>query len=169
MELKFARFVINWVLVVLVISSPAAANTMDDWVTQHIDRGEKVLCKRDVGGEYFFLTQIGDRVRLGSRLDMTGYNEKHEFIAAWMFHDENNRSLAAKIPPTPIVERYVRSGNKIFAENIEYQTLDRRDSRTVAVAVRIKKCPTSECSLLVTKNSEEKQYTIQVCDVPLNK
>jgi hypothetical protein len=152
-----------------VSSSPAASNTINDWVTQHIGEREKVLCKRDVGGEYFFLSLAGDKVRLGSRLDMTGYTNRHEFIAAWLFLNEDKRSLATKVRPIPITEQYVRSGGKIFAENVEYQTLDLRESKVLTVAIKIKKCPTSECSLLVTKNKQEKQYTIQLCEVPLNK
>ncbi len=169
MKLKFACFVITCVVGVAGSWSSAAANALDDWVTQHIGESEKVLCKRDVGGEYFFLTQVGDRVRLGSRLDMTGYTERHEFIAAWTFQNENKKSLSTKVHPIPITEKYVRSGDKMFAENVEYQTLDLKDSRIVAVAIKIKKCPTSECSLQVTRNKEEKQYTIQLCEVPLNK
>ncbi len=167
MNLKFERFVITCVLGVAGSWSSAAASTLDDWVTQHIGEGEKLLCKRDVSGEYFFLTQVGDRVRLGSRLDMTGYTERHEFIAAWVFLNENKRSLATKVHPIPIMEKYVRGGDRIFAENVEYQTLDLRDSKMVAVAIKIKKCQTSECSLHVTRNKEEKQYTIKLCDVPL--
>ncbi len=169
MKLKFARFVITCVLGVAGSSSSAAANTLDDWVTQHMGEGEKLLCKRNVGGEYFFLTQVGDRVRLGSRLDMTGYTETHEFIAAWVFHNENKGSLATKVHPIPIREKYVRNGDRIFAENVEYQTLNLKDSRIMAVTIKIKKCPTSECSLQVTRNKEEKQYTIQLCEAPLNK
>lgn len=167
MKLKFEIFVIACALCIAGSSLLAMATPMDDWVTQHIGKGEKLLCKRNVDGEYFFLTQVGDKVRLGSRLDMTGYTEKHEFIAAWVFLNENKKSLATKVDPIPITEKYVRSGDRIFAENVEYQTLNLADSRTVAVTIKIKKCPTSECSLLVTKNRGEKQYTIQLCEVPL--
>jgi hypothetical protein len=168
MEFKLARFVITCVLGVAGSWSSAVAAALDDWVSQHIGEGEKLLCKREMGGEYFFLTQVGDRVRVGSRLDMTGYTERHEFIAAWVFQNENKRSLAVKVQPIPIREKYVRSGDRIFAENVEYQTLNLKDSKAMAVAIRIKKCPTSECSLQVTRSKEEKQYTIHLCEVPLN-
>jgi hypothetical protein len=170
MKLKLGCFVIGCVLGIAGhLSSAAAADTLDDWVVQHIGTGEQLLCERDVGGEYFFLARVGDKVRLGSRLDMTGYNERHEFIAAWMFYNEKKESLATKVLPIPIREKYVHSGDRIFAENIEYQTLNLRNARTMAVTIKIKKCPTSECNLQVTASKEEKQYTIPLCEVFLNK
>jgi len=160
-----SRIAVAWVLCALGCSPLKAGNAIDDWVAQNTDKNEKLLCKREVGGEYFFLTRAGDKVKLGSRLDMTEYTQTHVFLIGWVLRNEKNDSLVAKVRPTPIKSDYVRSGGKVFAESIEYQTLRLPPSETMSVTVEVKKCPTSECDRQETRSKEEKQYTIELCKV----
>jgi hypothetical protein len=164
MKFKPGQFAIAWILFISIPSPLLAVTTLDDWVAQNSSEGEKLLCKREFGGEYFFLARTGDKARLGNRLDMTG---SYASSVAWVFQNERLKSLAVKVPPVEIKHQYVLSEDKVFADDVQYQTLDLKDSKTMDVTIEIKKCPTSECKLQETRSKEEKRYTIKVCEVPL--
>ena len=146
--------------------------SLDDWAASYIDKGEELLCKREEAGEYFFLARetAGDRVKAGSLIDMSSYrNQAHAFIVAWKFRNETGDPLVAKVLPTSIFEAYVKKDGKTYAENVQYQTLNLKDSREMHVTIDIKKCPTVDCDRQQTKSKDEKQYSIKLCEVPLNK
>jgi hypothetical protein len=150
---------------ILLIGTPGLAQTLiDDWTAQNSGDGEELLCKREVGGEYFFVARVADKLRLGDRLDMTNSTA---FSIGWVFQNEKSKSLAVKVPPVAIKDKLVRSESKSFAENVQYQTVDLKDSSTMAVKVYIKKCPTSECEWGKPAIEGEKQYMLNLCEVPL--
>lgn len=144
---------------------------LDRWVTEHIDKDEKLLCKRDENGEYFFLAQKGEKVKVGSRIDITQtYGEPPKaFIVVWMFRNEKGGHLVTNIVPTTVKEGHVKDNNRMYLEQVEYQTLYLKDSREMRVTIDIKKCPTADCDRQQTKSKGEKQYAIQLCEVPLDK
>jgi hypothetical protein len=122
-----------------------------------------------VDGEYFFLAKGDNRVKVGSRLDMTEYPDAHSFILGWVFQNEKGTYLATNARPTTVREEYVRSGGKTYAERVQYQTLNLTGSQEMRVTVTIKKCASVQCDRLEKKSQTEKQYTIKLCEVPLNK
>lgn len=160
-----SQIVVVSILGALGCSSLNAASAIDDWIAQNTDTSEKVLCRREVNGEYFFLSQAGEKVKLGSRLDMTEYTQTHVFLVGWRLRNDQNDSLVAKVRPTPIKDKYVRSGGRVFAESVEYQTLRLPHSETMHVTIDVKKCPTSECDRQQTRSKGEKQYTVDLCRV----
>lgn len=143
---------------------------LDRWVTQYIDKDEKLLCKREENGEYFFLAQKGEKVKVGSRIDITQtYGEPPKaFIAAWMFRNEKGGHLVTNVVPTAVKEGHVKDDSRVYLEQVEYQTLYLKGSREMHVTIDIKKCPTADCDRQQTKSKDEKQYTIKLCEVPLN-
>ena len=140
----------------------------DDWVQQNLVNGEKVLCQRDVSGEYFFLAYAEGKVKVGSRLDMTGYPYAHVFSVAWSFRNENDASVVAKVPPVAYKERYIKSDSKVFAENVEYQTLEIAKAKTLHVAVHIRKCAGAACDKQLAANKNETEYEVDLCVVPVS-
>lgn len=128
-----------------------------------------VLCAREVNGEYFFISQAGDKVRLGSRLNMTEYTETHTFLVGWRLQDESDGSLVAKVRQISIRDEYVRNGEMVFAENIQYQTLRPSPAKTIHVTIEIKKCPTAKCDRQKMIDEREKQYVVDLCTSPLSK
>lgn len=137
----------------------------DDWAKQNLVNGERLLCQREASGEYFFLAEAGDKVKVGSRLDMTGYSDTHVFTVAWTFQNEKDASLVAKNPPKAIKESYKQSGGKVSAENVEYQTLAIGQSKTVRVAVEIRKCAGPECDKQVAESKRNREYKVELCVV----
>src|SRR5712664_1254297 len=117
----------------------------EDWVKQNLVNHERLLCQRNVSGEYFFLAYAGDKVKVGSRLDMTGYPATHVFTVAWTFQNEQDASVVAKVPPKAIKQSYTKSDSKVFAENVEYQALAIGQAKTVRVVVHISKCMGPDC------------------------
>lgn len=147
-------------------SSIVNADTIEDWVQRNLNRNEQVLCKLEVQHEYFFLARAETPgvLKLGARLNMSAYNTSHTFLVAWVFQDEDKRSLATKTQPTPVVNKYVKDGSMIFAEGVEYQTIVSGSGR-VLVALDIKKCPTSKCDLHKTYTPQEQKYSVSVCEL----
>lgn len=146
--------------------------SLDQWAASYVDKGEKLLCKREENGEYFFVAQEGgvDRVKVGSLIDMSSYrNQTHAFIVAWKFSNETGGPLVTNVQPSTIVEAYVKKDGRTFAENVQYQTLYLKGSEKMRVTIDIKKCPTADCDRQQTKSKDEKQYTINLCEVPINK
>jgi hypothetical protein len=163
-----SRVLVASILSALGCSTIYAAGGIDDWIAQNTGAKEKVVCGREVNGEYFFVSRAGDKVRLGSRLNMTEYTETHVFLVGWRLQNENDESLVAKVRPISIRDEYVRNGEMVFAENVQYQTLRRSHSKTIHVTIHVKKCQTSECDRQKTISKREKQYVVDLCTSPLN-
>jgi hypothetical protein len=137
----------------------------EDWANQNLVNRERLLCQREASGEYFFLAKAGDRVKVGTRLDMTGYSGTHVFNVAWTFQNEKDASLVAKIPPEAIKESYAQSGGNAFAENLEYQTLTVGQSKTVRVAVHVRKCVGTDCDKQAGASKRDREYKVDLCVV----
>jgi len=149
---------------VLVAGRAEASPTLNEWVAANASTNEKTLCTREESGEFFFIALASpNRVRVGSRIDMTGYGETQEFGTAWIIGNEKAGSIVAKVQPSPIKERYVREGAKFYADNIEYQTLSTGESALLRVDVRVHKCrvwsPSSN-----TCDRDLKSYAVKVCE-----
>jgi hypothetical protein len=163
------RGVVTPMLFVLLFPQWALASTIDEWVGQNTKDTEKVLCKREVRNEYFFMAQAGRGiVKLGNRLNMTGYTDTHTYIVSWRFLNDQDQSLSAKVTPTSVRSEYVRSGNMIFAENVEYQTLKTEKPGKVRVTAEVKKCATSQCTRQENRNQKDEEYTLELCEIQIN-
>ena len=151
----------------LLFEHAGASPSLDSWVTANASPTEKTVCTREEHGELFFVATAGpDKVRLGSRLDMTGYHHTHEFSVGWILRNERGSSIVAKVRPETIKERYVKEEARVYAESVEYQTLSAPDSKRLRVEVKIGKCavwsPDSQ-----TCKSGQKAYTVSICEVEL--
>jgi len=144
-----------------------ASQTLDEWVAANTNHAEKTLCTHEERGEFFFIALASpDRVRLGSRVDMTGYKATHEFGVAWIIGNERTASIVAKVQPKPIRERYVKQGSRIYADNVEYETLKTAESKLFRVEVQVHKCEVWSHSS-ETCDSGRKVYTVKVCNTKL--
>jgi hypothetical protein len=151
----------------LLCAWAAASSNLDDWVAANTSPTEKTACIRQVDGELFFVAMAADdKVRLGNRLDMTGHTETHGYTVAWMITNEKGGSVVAKVPPVTVGQRYVKEGSRVYADNIEYQTLNTAGTKTLRVELRISKCavwsPGSQSC-----QSGQKAYTVKLCDIRL--
>jgi hypothetical protein len=146
------------------VQSVHAAGT-EDWVKQNLVNHERLLCQRNMSGEHFFLASAGDNVKVGSRLDMTGYSAAHSFTIAWTFQNERDASVVAKISPKTVKQSYTKSDSKVFAENIEYQTLVIGPAQTVRVVVHISKCERADCDKQLNASKGDKEYKVELCVV----
>lgn len=152
------------------LTSASESGDLNQWVAEHVNQDEKLLCKRDEDGEYFFVAQKGEKVKIGSRLDVTrepGDYLPKAFIIAWKFQNEKDGHLVTKVPPTTVKEGYVKDNNKTYSEQIEYQTLYLKDSAKMRVRIDIKKCPAADCDRQQTKSKDETQYSVNLCEVSL--
>lgn len=151
-------------------SSTQGSITLDEWVAKHVNADEKLLCKREVNREYFFTAQIGDKVKVGSRIDITGAGRfPKTLISGWLFQNEKDSHLVTNTPPTTVKRGYVKDRGRMYAEQIEYQTLYLHNSQKMRVKIDIKKCPTENCSREKTASKEEEQYKIELCEIPFDK
>ena len=152
----------------LAFGSAIATPTLNEWVTQNTVNGESTLCAREVDGESFVVAKAGEnRLRLGTRLDMSGYPLSQGFSIAWVMTDENGASLSSKkVRPTSIKQKYVRDAGKIYADMVEYQTLSRSNPKELKLEVTIEKCAVSNPETH-SCGSAGKSYTVKVCDVKL--
>jgi hypothetical protein len=120
-----------------------------------------------VNDELFFVAvAANDKVRLGNRLDMTGYAETHGYNVAWMLTNEKGGSVVVKVPPVTVAQRYVKDGSRVYADNVEYQTLNTAGAKLLRVEVRIGKCavwsPGSQSC-----EGGQKAYTVKLCEISL--
>ena len=144
-----------------------SAPTLNEWVAENTVAGESTVCSREVDGELFFAARAHDgRVRLGTRLDMTGYTASHHFTIAWVMTDENGAPLMSRVRPTSIKQKYAKDDKKLYADMVDYQTLSRPNAKELKLEVRIGKCATWEPA---TRSCESgnKTYTVKVCDAKI--
>jgi len=150
--------------------SPSANDGINDWVIQNVSRHEKLLCKKELNGETFFVAVDGDAVKVGSRLDMTAYRTAaHSYLIGWVFQNEKGSPLATNIAPRTRREDYVSIGDKTYAEQIQYQTLGLAGSDRIRVGIFVKKCRSSQCDRQETNSKDELAYAVDLCDVALTK
>jgi hypothetical protein len=143
-----------------------APPTLKDWVAANADSAEPVICQREVHGEYFFVARRpnDDKLKLGSRVDLTGYRETLSLSVAWKLRNEHGSFITAKIVPTEIKSELLRIEEKIYAENIEYQTISVGASKLLRVEVAVEKCPVWPCS---QESSDAKRYELEICETAL--
>jgi hypothetical protein len=146
-------------------SQLSGAAKMDEWTKENTSGGAGVLCSIEANGEYFFVARSGNDVRLGSRIEMTGY-PRMQFSIGWRFENEKGRSLSTKKQPASIKSKYVQDQSKVYAENVDQQTLQLEDSRSMEVSVSVKKCHSSTC-VRETAGEGDVSYAVKVCSVPL--
>lgn len=115
---------------------------------------------------FFVAIAAHDRVRLGNRLDMTGYTETHGYTVAWIITNERGGSVVAKVPPVPVKQRYVKEGSRVYADNVEYQTLNAASAKLIRVEVRIEKCAVWSSGSKSCQSSP-KAYTVTLCEIRL--
>lgn len=148
-----------------------ASDTLSQWVMKYLDKDEKLLCQREVNDEYFFLAKeaASDKVKIGARIDVTGAKMPMTSMVIWHFQNEKDEHLTTNTPPNPVKGGYVKDSGKIYSEGVEYQTLYLKNSGKLHVTIDIKKCPTADCDRQQTKVKGQKEYSIKLCEVPLNK
>jgi hypothetical protein len=144
-----------------------ASPKLDKWVAANTNPAERTACARQIDDELFFVAiAADDRVRLGNRLDMTGYTKIHGYTVAWMITNEKGGSVVAKVPPVPVRQRYVKEGSKVYADNVEYQTLNAADTKLMSVEVRIEKCAVWSSGSQSCQR-ERKAYNVKLCEIRL--
>jgi hypothetical protein len=150
-------------------SDTKASDAMNQWITKHVNKDEKLLCHREQNGEYFFLAKgaASGQVKAGARIEVTGTKMPMTTIVAWHFKNEKDDYVTVKAPPSRIVSRDMKDNEKMYSESVEYQTLKLSGSKTLNATIQIKKCPTSECERQQRKSPDEKEYTIKLCEIPL--
>ena len=148
--------------------SAKESDAISGWVAKYVNKEEKLLCQRAVEGDYFFIARIGDKVKVGSRLDVTGVGGTPKaFVIGWQFQNEKDNHLVTNTPPSPVKEEYVKSDGKMYAEHIQYQTLHLSESQKMRVTVDLKKCANKDDCSMTSKG--DKLHTIRICEVPLSK
>ena len=140
---------------------------LDKWVAANTSPTERTACTRQVDNELFFVAIApGGKVRLGNRLDMTGYTETHGYTVAWIMTNEKGGSAVAKVPPMSIEQRYVKEGSRVYADNVEYQKLNAASTTLMRVEVRIEKCAVWSSGSQSCQGAR-KAYTVTLCEIAL--
>ena len=141
-----------------------ASTTLWNWVAANADPSEPVVCQREVNGEYFFVARArdNDKVRLGSRVDLTGYRETASWSVSWRLRNEKGSFITPKIVPTTIREEVVRAEEKTYFESVEHHTINVGASERLRVAVAIEKCAIRPCS-----GQSSRKYAVTICETPL--
>ena len=144
-----------------------AAPPLNEWVAANVPPAERVLCQRETNGEYFFVARAGDedQLRLGSRVDLTGYAPDTLSVSvSWRLRDENDLSIVPRIRPTPVRDDFRRIDGKAHAESVQVQTVNAGRPKRLRAGVAIEKCPVRPCS---SADYGAQRYTVEVCEIPL--
>lgn len=163
LELTMRRLIVVLLSCVIGQLHSVRAAGPEDWPKQNLLDNERLLCQRNVNEEDFFVAYAAEKVKVGSRLDMTGYPATHVFTVAWTFRNEQDASVVAKVPPEATKQSYTKRNSKVYAENVEYQTLAIGQAKTVRVVVHISKCVGPDCDKQVTANKRHKEYSVELC------
>lgn len=148
-------------------SSSGANLEAPAWAREFIQPAEEVKCVRNSDGESFFVARAGDRFKLGARLDMSDYPLPHSFVVGWVLKDQRGTHLATGERPMSVRRTYVKDNDKLYAENIQFQLLYLRESKSAEVTINIKKCTSTQCEREPPADKRSRSYTVKVCDVML--
>ena len=146
----------------------ALATTLQSWVAANVPPTEKILCQRELRGEYFFVARAGDedQLRLGSRVDLTGYKlETFSISLRWQLRDQNDQSIVPKIPVQRVRDELLQGGGKVFAESVQIQTINvGSPAKRLRARALVVKCPEHPCP---KDSPRAKRYAVRVCDTAL--
>jgi hypothetical protein len=78
-----------------------------------------------------------------------------------MLKNERGDFVTAKITPTVVKSEYVTSGDKTYAESVEYQSV-RRGTEELRVEVAVEKCPALDCESFSAR-AAAKKYGFKLC------
>lgn len=160
----------TWIAISLVwlsLSPVLAAGSNDAWVAQHFGGDARLLCNVHKEGEQFVVASLGDKVKLGYKLDMTTYDISHSFTTGWRLLGENGESVVARIPPQAVRDEYVKVNGKTFAEGIQIQNLTSPRPAKLHAMIYVKKCRSTQCDARPSDTRSTSEYTVDVCVVPL--
>lgn len=111
-----------------------------EWLKNNIDEDEKILCEREIGGDYFFVAKKGGEIKTGSLIDVDGGGGgPKQFIISWQFVDQNQSYLELKVPPRDIKQSYVKTEGKLYAENVSYRQIPLNGVDDMFVSIKLKK------------------------------
>ena len=141
----------------------ALAEPLDEWVAKNIVAEDAVLCQLAINDEYFFIARSGNKVKVGSRLDLSNYRGRiHSFSVSWIMRNEHGTYLSTKVPPVRIKDDYSQQSSHLFAESIQYQSLNFSNSREMSVQVKVTKCDGQTCT---QQNAQD--FSVNLCKVEL--
>lgn len=135
---------------------------LDRWVAATVSQEERLLCKRRQNNDYLFLAVRGQRVKVGSRLEVTSTRGRPKAVTSgWLFQNERGEFLVTNTPPTTIKKEYVKSDGKWYLEDIQFQTLKLAGSEKLRAAIEVNKCENGVRCPITGSGSQR----IQLCEL----
>jgi hypothetical protein len=147
-----------------------AAQSPEQWIKDSLGPGETLVCTKSHEGDYFFVAKpTAKGVKVGSWLDVTDARAKKTsftYLKEWSFQNEGGESLGSAELPVSI--KYVSpTSESPYLGSIDFHPLNLGEAKQIRVAVKVKRCPGTECDRLVKKSEDEKEYSLTLCDVPI--
>lgn len=116
------------------------SNFYADWKAENVSDGGRVLCSKEVDGDYFFVERVGDSIKTGSLIDVTGAGgDPKSFIVSWGFRDSKGQYLETSTPPKDLKKSYIKIDRNMYAENVSYHHLHLKTAKSMSISIELKK------------------------------
>lgn len=158
------------VFVSLVSVALAAKNDgLGEWVQGHLVDGEYLVCEREVDGDYFFVARREERIKSGYRIDVTSSGGPPKtFIVSWRFQDEKGNHVGLGAEPEVVTNGYVRSGGRMYAEEVAYRGVFLKDAKSLHVNIELKKYGAASDAPSANQLRDDELDRVVQCKVPLH-
>lgn len=158
------------VFVALVTVALAAKNDgLDEWVQGHLVDGEDLVCEREVNGDYFFVARHEERIKSGYRIDVTSSSGAPKtFIISWRFQDEKGNHIGLGAEPEVVTNGYVRSGGRVYAEEVAYRNVFLKNAKSLHVDIELKKYGAAPDAPSPNQLRDDELDRVVQCEAPLD-
>jgi hypothetical protein len=158
------------VFISLVGVALAARNdSLDEWVQGHLVDGEDLVCEREVNNDYFFVAKREGRIKSGYRIDVTSSSGTPKtFIISWRFQDEKGNYIGLRTEPEVIAKGYVRSGGRMYAEEVAYRDVSLKNVESLNVSIALKKYGAASDAPSANQIRDDELDRVVQCKAPLH-
>lgn len=166
--MKYGLPIIFFVLVVSVALGEKS-DGLREWVQGHLVDGDDLVCEREVDGDYFFVARREDRIKSGYRIDVTSSNgEPKTFIVSWRFQDEKRNYIGLGAEPEIVTNGYVRSGERMYAEEVAYRNVFLKDAKILHANIELKKYGAASDAPSANQLRDDELDRVVQCKFPLH-
>lgn len=148
------------------------AQSSEEWLKAALGPGESSVCTKRHDGDFFFVAKpTAKGVKVGNRLDVTEARAKKAsftYLKEWSFQNEKGEALGSAEPPVNVKYNNPNSESP-YLESVDFHPLNLGEAKQLRVSVKVKRCLSSECDRQAKKGEDEKEYSLDLCDVPIEK
>lgn len=156
--------------IIFLVFSPLILADGNNWYDNYVLDDDTVLCTvTNDKDEFVLVTSSGGRIKVGYKLDITPRNKNMplSYRISWKFLNNKNEYIELNVKPNVALDEIITDDNGVFANKIEYKSINLSGAGSVRVIVNLIKL--DDFSLLKKMKPEHAKLLygeVEICEIP---